>query len=121
MTTEVYLFLHLFGVVLLFLSIGIWYGAAREMSLREANTTRRTFLAFNGLGGLLILISGFGLLAKIGYLSVIPTFAFIKLGVWVLVFLGLPFYLARSRANLLKLLLVNLVIFVAIYLGIFHA
>ncbi len=75
-----YKVLHLAGVILLFFSLG---GFALKAFAGGSATEdgRKVAAATHGLALLLLLVSGFGLLAKMGY--GFPTWAWIKIGLWL--------------------------------------
>ncbi|HEX4953251.1 MAG TPA: hypothetical protein VF017_07650 [Thermoanaerobaculia bacterium] len=81
MSPVFYKLLHLLGVILLFLSLG---GFALKAFAGGSATEdgKKIAAATHGLALLLLLVSGFGLLAKmqLGF----PTWAWIKTGLWVI-------------------------------------
>ena len=85
MSLPLYHYLHLLGLIVVFLGYG---------SLLTSDGAK-TALKWTGAGALLILVSGFGMLAKIGILAPMPAWAWIKIGLW-LVLAGLP-VLAKRR------------------------
>lgn len=79
MSAQVYQLLHHFGLILLFLSLG---GLAALSLVGEPKAKGRSvFVALHGTGLVLILVAGFGWLAKLGY--GLPIWAILKLLVWL--------------------------------------
>lgn len=91
---QVYKLIHLVGVLMLFLSVGglilyTIYGGDRK------HPWRKVLLATHGIGIILVLVAGFGLLARIGIFWPWPGWVAIKVGIWV-VFAALPAIIARK-------------------------
>lgn len=91
MSLEFYKILHIFSVMMLFTALG---------TVAAAGTTgggrlRRLAGVAHGLALALILVAGFGLLAKLRMLGSIPGWVLIKLGLWFL--LGLAVLPLRRR------------------------
>lgn len=81
MSYEFYKFLHLVGIFLLMTGLmgvyfTVWSGSSFQGSVKKFS------FAMHGLGLLIVLVSGFGLLARLGLTSGLPTWVFVKLGVW---------------------------------------
>ena len=100
MPPHIYHLLHLVGVIFLFVGIG---------SLLSPNGNARTGMKFHGIGLLILLIAGFGSLAKL-HLSYTSPRVIIKLLIWLA--LGLLPILARRRA-----LQPGVVVIIAVALG----
>ncbi len=82
MSYEVYKTLHLLGAFALIASLGgaaVW---AANGKAREDNTLRSAIAAVHGTALLVILVAGFGLLAKLGMMSAVPPWAWAKLLIW---------------------------------------
>lgn len=82
MITELgYKVLHLSGVFLVLLSLGslIAIGALGDSAARW----KRLFSALNGIGLLLIVVAGFGLLARLGASWPWQGWVFVKLLIWL--------------------------------------
>jgi hypothetical protein len=95
MSYQFYLILHFCGIFLILMSLsGICFhmasGGTREWPLRK-------FAAMlHGLGLVIALVAGFGLLAKLGMMKGLPTWAIGKLVIW-LILGGLPALLYRKK------------------------
>jgi hypothetical protein len=99
MNPQVYYFLHIAGGLLVFLSYGLLI--ARSM-LAEDNRGLRKFGGItSGIGLFLILLGGFGLLAKV-YANTWYPWVILKLVIWVI--LGGLLVLINRKPNLSKIL-----------------
>lgn len=79
MSPMFYKFLHHLGLILTFLSLG---GLGALALVGQAQTKARTvFVALHGTGLILILVAGFGWMAKLGY--GLPSWAIVKLLIWL--------------------------------------
>ena len=98
MSLLTYKILHLFGIFLLFTALG-------GLTLRSADGGERSRLAgiSHGVALLVILVSGFGLLARLGLSHdwAWPTWVWLKLTVWLL--LGASLVLVRRLPRLRNL------------------
>lgn len=96
MSIEFYRLLHLIGIFTVILSLG---GMCLHVISggTKAYSGRKWAAMFHGIGLLITLVSGFGLLAKMGYLQALPGWAIVKLIVWVILG-GLPALIYRKPA-----------------------
>ncbi|MEM1024518.1 MAG: hypothetical protein AAGD10_08580 [Myxococcota bacterium] len=78
MSYQTYRFLHLLGMILLFLSLG---GVIIQAKL-GGKSGRAMLVAGHGTGLLVVLVAGFGMLAKGGELG-LPGWVIAKLVVWL--------------------------------------
>jgi NAD/NADP transhydrogenase beta subunit len=85
MTPAFYHVLHVIGAILVFVGIG---------SLLSSNGNARTGAIYHGIGLLILLIAGFGLIAKLKIVYT-STFVLAKLGIWLA--LGFLPVLAKKR------------------------
>jgi hypothetical protein len=102
-----YRIIHLIGLAALAIGAG---------GMMASNENKRTFASVQGLGLLLILVSGFGILAKLhlGF----PHFAIVKLVLWIVIGM-LPMVFRRTKTPLIAALLIILVLIgAAAWLGV---
>ncbi len=84
MSYQIYKVLHLFGVVLLFVSLGGLTLHALNGGTKESNTYRKWVSISHGVALVVILVAGFGLLARLQLVQAgFPLWVWLKLGVWV--------------------------------------
>ena len=85
MSYEFYQTLHVFGLFVLFSSLGAAALHAMNGGTKESNASRKLVAVSHGIGLFLVLLAGFGLLAKSGKGGVEnwPAYIPIKLGLWV--------------------------------------
>lgn len=103
MSYEFYKVVHLFGILLLFASLG---GAAmlalRGGSPEETGGLRKLLAALHGVALLVIFVAGFGLMARLNMMgSAWPLWIYVKLGVWAV--LGGSIALVRRRPQVGRL------------------
>ena len=90
MSYAVYKVLHLLGLMLLFFALGGYTLKGKP----EAKSERILLAVCHGVGLLLMLVAGFGLLARLGFKGA-PGWAWAKVGVW-LVFGAAPMVIKRT-------------------------
>lgn len=76
-----YKVLHLVAILFLFTSLGSLAVIGRSGDSR----VRRLALAVHGISVLVVLVAGFGLLARLGFFGDIPAWAWLKMGIWAIV------------------------------------
>jgi hypothetical protein len=81
MPYEIYKMLHLAGLFLLISGLISAYTVTSSGSALVGKIRNFSF-AMHGLGLVLILVSGFGLLARLGLAREMPTWAYVKFGIW---------------------------------------
>lgn len=113
MTYQFYKVLHLVGVILAFLSLGGLVAAARS----GHTESRRIAGATHGIALLLILVSGFGILAKLGL--GFPPWVLIKALIWVALGGAIVLIRRRPQSATLWWWLLPLLGAAAAYLGIY--
>lgn len=113
---EMYKVIHVLGILMLFMSVG---GLLTKSIIGESDSKRwRKQLTMNhGIGLFLILLGGFGMLAKLGILWPMPGWVIAKLIIWVMLG-GLLFLILQSSISKLLWYLVILLGILAAYLGI---
>jgi hypothetical protein len=81
---EAYKVLHLLGVVCVIAALGGVAVHAGNGGQRQGNALRRVISALHGLGLLVILVAGFGLLARLDLVSGgLPMWVYGKLALWL--------------------------------------
>lgn len=117
MSFEIYKLVHILGIFLLFLALGSY------MTLRKHKIPHGLKLAAvtHGIATLAILISGFGLLARLGYHSPsdFPSWVWVKLGVWAALAAVLSLIKRASSLSHILWLLLPLLGTLAAYMAIF--
>lgn len=91
---EVYKVVHLVGILALFAALGGVAVHAVNGGTRETNAARRAVAGIHGLALLVILVAGFGLMARLGLVSEgWPLWIYGKLAIWLtaLLLLALPY------------------------------
>ena len=117
MSLAAYKVLHIFGVILLFTGIG----GLCVLSIAGGESARARKLAsmVHGIALVVILVAGFGLLAKLGFGTEIPGWIWLKLVIWI-VLAGAVFVLRKAPQLATPLLfLLPLLGAVASYLAIY--
>lgn len=101
MPYEFYRTLHFAGIIFLFGGLigGLIAGLALSATKTEfTGQARKMAFLTHGLGMALMLVSGFGMAAKLGYFGDLPNWIYSKLVIWLL--LGLAMSLAKRKAQL---------------------
>lgn len=76
----VYKVMHIVGVMLLLLSLGGYI----MLSVSGSERGKKLAAITHGIAVLVILVAGFGLMARLGYISGWPLWIWFKLGIWVI-------------------------------------
>lgn len=84
MSYEFYKVLHFFG---LFLTLSGLMGLVSVYwnNATPASSARKVFAISHGVGLLIVLVSGFGLAARLGLVAGLPAWIYMKLTIWLLV------------------------------------
>jgi hypothetical protein len=118
---QFYNLLHIVGIILIMMALGGIALAASGTAEARRGWTRRSVVVMQGLGIFLILLGGFGMLARIGIMHGAgwPGWVWVKFGVWATLGAAafLPFrFPATARPLLLVVpLLGGLAAYMAIY------
>jgi hypothetical protein len=83
MSYQFYKCLHVLGILLVFMSFGGILAFRANGGEKKDNKARKLIAISHGIGLFLILLSGFGLLARLGLTSEYPTWVIIKLLIWI--------------------------------------
>lgn len=118
---DFYEVLHIIGIAMLFLAIGGVSVHAANGGTKATTSTRRLVSSIHGFGALLILVGGFGMLARIGlkHGEGFPGWLWVKLAIWIILsaIVVLPYRrpaLARPFIALLPFL-AGVAVYMALY------
>lgn len=94
MSYEVYKIIHLVGIVLVLTGLTGMLSVKMAGANLEGATRRLVFLS-HGIGLLFVLVSGFGLLARLNMAQSMPNWVFGKIAIW-LIFGGVAAVIKRK-------------------------
>ena len=118
---DFYEILHIIGIAMLFVAIGGVAVHAANGGNKANSQTRPMVGTLHGLGAVLILVGGFGMLARMGFQhgANFPGWLWVKLIIWVI--LSAIVLLPYRRPALAKpfLLLLPLLAGVAVYMALY--
>lgn len=97
MSYETYKIFHILGILLVFMAVAGVITHVKNGGTKATNSAHKSIMMTHGLGMLLLLVSGFGSLAKLGIHGV-PLWAGVKLAIWLV--LGGIIPLVYRRPNL---------------------
>jgi hypothetical protein len=105
---QFYKVVHIVGIALLMSALGAVALHALNGGLKRDNRARGLVAALHGVGILLVLVGGFGMLARIGFPhgALFPGWLWVKLAVWAL--LGAAVAVPYRRPGLSRTMLVAL-------------
>jgi hypothetical protein len=118
---QFYNVVHIVGLVLLMAALGGITLTAEATDVRPSGRTRRLVLVLHGVGAFLVLLGGFGMLARLGIVrgSTWPGWVWVKMGVWVTLLIAafVPYRFPGTARFILLLLpiLGGLAAYMAIY------
>jgi len=119
MDPSTYKLLHFFGIIFLMLGLGAAANAAKDGGAK-------LYAIFHGIGALLLLVSGFGLQAKLGsaytaeYGSSFPWWMIVKIVIWLLLGAAIAVLKRRLLPPALAWTLIAVFGCVAAYLGLVY-
>lgn len=121
MPHQFYKLVHIIGIILLMSALGGSAVRAMTAGMMNLPSTRRTLAILHGLGAFLILLGGFGMLARLGIMQGLnfPGWLWVKLVIWGM--LGAAVIIPRRRPTLSRPLLFALPILggLAAYMAIY--
>lgn len=94
---EIYKFLHLIGIILMFSGL-IGLLTMRTHNITPAGASKSFAFITHGIGLLLILVSGFGLLARLQLAQNMPNWAYFKIAIWL--YFGMSIALVKRKGHL---------------------
>jgi hypothetical protein len=119
MSLEFYKILHIVSLSIVLASLG---GASFATFSAGGKPTalKKSFGMIHGLGTLVMFIAGFGMMAKMGIFSAIPSWIIVKIALWLVLggWIAVVYKLAVKHpfwASFIPVLLVALASFVAVY------
>ncbi len=128
MGTQFYIVIHIAGVMLMYMALGALAVLSAKVEAQAGKPLRRFLIILHGLALTVILVAGFGLLAKIKLAdgssmsnpATWPPYMWIKVVLWM--GLGASTVLLRRQPTLLRPLLVILPLVgaLAAYLGVYQ-
>ncbi|PRP97339.1 hypothetical protein [Enhygromyxa salina] len=122
MSYQVYNLLHILGIVLVFMGLGALAFHGANGGDKASNKVRGMVMGTHGLGLLLILVAGFGMLAKTGAMANgLPGWLHPKLLIWVLLGAAPVVLIRKPSAGKLVWFAVPLLAATAAYFGINHS
>ncbi|WKW11876.1 hypothetical protein Strain138_001144 [Pseudogemmatithrix spongiicola] len=103
-----YKLVHVLGIALTLTALGGMTVHALNGGMKAENAARKLLIGMHGFGVFLILLGGFGLLARIGFAhgSGFPLWLWVKLGLWTVfaVAAALPYRMRAATRPLLLML-----------------
>ena len=114
---SLYNVVHVVGILLLMAGLGGL--AILGATAQRPSGLRRLVLAFHGTGAFLILLGGFGMLARLGIVTGWPGWVWGKLVVWVALAAAAVVPLRYPRAATLLLLLLPALGGIAVWLAVY--
>lgn len=97
MSYEFYKMFHLIGFFLLLSGLlGVFFAVWNKQPFQ--GKIKSLSFALHGTGLLFVLVSGFGLMAKLGYIQVIPTWIYVKIAIWM--FFAVVISLLKRKGHL---------------------
>jgi hypothetical protein len=84
MDISVYKLVHLMGIIMIFLALGSQINYAINGGVTAQNVWRKATGMTHGIGLLLVLVSGFGMLARLGIYWPWPGWVIGKMVIWLL-------------------------------------
>lgn len=97
MSYEFYKILHLVGLMIMFFGFGGVVVSAFAGIPLQGKSKAMAFIT-HGIGLLFILVSGFGMAARLGLVAQLPGWVHAKIGIWVL--MGLAISLAKRKGKI---------------------
>ena len=120
LTHTTYKLLHLIGIFLALCGIGGLWALATAATEEARQAAWRLLMMLHGVALLVVLVGGFGMLARLGISGAWPPWIWIKLVVWLLL-AALPVALRRlAHGTKLMLFLAPLLAAVAAWAALFH-
>jgi len=117
MPTEVYKLLHLLGLIMSMVAVGGLALHGINGGDRDTNKARGLASSTHGIGMLLLLVGGFGMLAKMG--GGFPPWVAIKLVIWLLLGAAIMPLMRKPEMGRLMWMAVPLLAIIAATVGLY--
>ncbi len=119
MSYEIYKLLHFLGIFMVLTALAGMAFSAMNSDLAK-HPARKLAAMLHGIGLLLMLLGGFGMLARLGITGGLPGWIYAKLALWLV--LGGALFFVKRRPGSAKLIWIGsaALAFVASYLGIYR-
>lgn len=82
MSYQVYKLVHFLGIFMLFVSLGAVFIHAANAGKKADNKARKLLMVMHGLGAFLVLLGGFGMMARLEMAASFPGWIIAKLIIW---------------------------------------
>ena len=118
---QFYKVVHILGIALLVTALGGLALYALNGGLRRDNRARALVAALHGLGLLLVLVGGFGMLARLGFRhgAMFPGWILVKLGVWSALGAAVALPMRFPRLGRPMMVVVPLLVGLAAYMAVY--
>lgn len=119
MSQTFYLLVHLLGIFLLLTGLAGVSVHAANGGTKQNSRTRKLTAILHGVGAFLVLLGGFGMLARLGITGAFPGWVWAKLVIWLL--LGGAVVLPYRRPDFARIaiVLIPLLCLVAAWLAVY--
>jgi hypothetical protein len=102
---QIYKLAHFAGIMMLFIGLGGLLVSAYAGHANLKSRAKILAFTFHGLGLLLILVGGFGMLARLGLVNGLPVWIYIKLLLWLTMGIAVSLAKRSTKAAWLNALL----------------
>lgn len=118
---QFYKVVHILGIALLVTALGGLALYALNGGLRRDNRARALVAALHGAGLLLVLVGGFGMLARLGFRhgAMFPGWIIVKLGVWAALAAAVTLPMRVPRLGRPMMVVVPLLVGLAAYMAVY--
>ena len=118
---QFYNVVHIVGIALLMSSLGAIALHALNGGLRRDNRARTLVTVLHGVGLLLVLVGGFGMLARLGFRhgAMFPGWIVVKLGVWGALAAAVALPMRYPKLGRPMLVVVPLLVGLAAYMAVY--
>ncbi len=118
MSYEFYKIMHLLGLVLLFSGL-VGLLTVKMTGGKVEGSTKSLVFASHGIGLVLLLVGGFGLMARLQLTQAMPNWIYVKLAVWL--FMGGAIGLVKRKGHIGWPLFLSLILFflIAAYFAVY--